>query len=148
MRSGATVRTRSDKVSTFTECEGSRRSDCPQATARRPEGENADDDLNSDRHFVGGPTTHGPYTLTTIIGGGLTSAMPAVRPAVRLHTLARPGRPGYEYVPAATSRPADLGQLSHLDSFSSLEETAQIELVRAARAYATGLWWSNEVMRT
>lgn len=25
-----------------------------------------------------------------------------------------------------------------------MEETAQIELVRAARAYATGLWWSNE----
>lgn len=181
-----------------------------------PENENADDELYSDRHFVGGLSTHGPYTLTTIIGGGQPSAVPAVRPAVRLHTsvhanlipeiiidgalapadsaayhggtagdevaalaslelgvrlrvagtsqlsgihrdgeehspiylevapLAHPGRPGYEFVPAAASRPADLGQLSRLDSFSSMEETAQIELVRAARAYATGLWWSNE----
>src|SRR5271155_2918456 len=37
-----------------------------------------------------------------------------------------------------------LSQLDRLDSFPDLDEEAQVELIRAARAYAAGLWWSNE----
>jgi hypothetical protein len=181
-----------------------------------PETENADNELYSDRHFVGGPSTHGPYTLFLIIGLSRPGTTSAVRPAVRLlvgvHAslvpevlidgelapansdayhggtvsdeiaalasltlgvrlraagtsrlsgihepgqehppiylevapLANPGSPGREYIPAALTRPAHLSQLNRLDSFPDLEEEAQVELVRAARAYATGLWWSNE----
>jgi hypothetical protein len=181
-----------------------------------PEIENADDELYSDRHLIGGPSTHGPYSLAAIIGRERPEAAPLVRPAVRLHvgvhanlipdvvidgelvpansdayhggtasdeiaalaslTLgvrlrvagtsrlsgihehgeehpaiylevappAHPGRPGREYIPAALRRPAHLGQLNRLDSFPDLDEEPQVELVRAARAYAAGLWWSNE----
>lgn len=180
-----------------------------------PETENADDELYSDRHFVGGPSTHGPYSLAVIIGRW-PETTGAVRPAVRLRVgvhanlipdvvvdgelvpansdayhgggvsdeiaalasltlgvrlrvagtsrlsgideqgqerspiflevapLANPGRPGREYIPAALNRPAHLGHLNRLDSFPDLDEEAQVELIRAARAYATGLWWSNE----
>ncbi|NGY65059.1 hypothetical protein G7043_39715 [Lentzea sp. NEAU-D13] len=182
----------------------------------KPETENADDELYSDRLFVGGPSSHGPYALAAIIGRPLPGTLPTVRPAVRLHVgvhanlipdvvidgelvpansdayhggtasdeiaalvslilgvrlrvagtarlsgihehseahppiylevapLAHPGRLGREYIPAALTRLADLGQLDRLDSFPDLNEEAQVELVRAARAYATGLWWSNE----
>lgn len=181
-----------------------------------PETEYVDQVLYSDRHFVGGPSTYGPYTLAAIIGRDRPLVLPVVRPAVRLHVgvhanlipevvvdgelvaansdsyhggtasdeiaaltslslgvrlrvagtmlmsgihedgeehqpidlevapLAHPGRPGHEYIPAALSRPAHLGQLERLDSFPKIDEVAQIELIRAARAYATGLWWSNE----
>lgn len=180
-----------------------------------PETENADDELYSDRHFAGGPSTHGPYSLAVIIGCWPETTR-AVRPAVRLRVgvhaklipdvvvdgelvpansdayhdgsvsdeiaalasltlgvrlrvagtsrlsriheqgqerspiflevapLANPGRPGREYIPAALNRPAHLGHLNRLDSFPDLDEGAQIELIRAARAYAMGLWWSNE----
>lgn len=182
----------------------------------KPEIENADDELHSDRRFVGGPTTLGPCTLSTIIRQDHTDAAPEVGPAVRLHVgvhenlapevivdgdlaeansdayhggnasdeitalasltlgvrlrvagtarlsgihehsrdhqpiylevtrLAHPGRPGREYIPAALTRPADLHQLDRLKSFPHLNEEAQVELVRAARAYAAGLWWANE----
>jgi hypothetical protein len=183
---------------------------------QNPETKNADDELYSDRHFVGGPSTHGPYSLAAIIGLDRPETTPAVRPAVRprvgvhanlisdvvidgelvpansdayhggtvsdeiaalasltlgarlrvagtsrlsgIHEqgqehpliylevapLANPGRPGREYIPAALNRPAHLSQLDRLDSFPDLDEEAQVELVRAARAYAAGLWWSNE----
>lgn len=182
----------------------------------KPETENAEDELYSDRHFIGGPSSHGPYALAAIIGRDRPETLPAVRPAVSLHVgvhanlipdvvidgklvpansdayhggtasdeiaalvsltlgvrlrvagtarlsgihepgeahppiylevapLAHPGRPGREYIPATLTRPADLRQLNRLDSFLHLDEKAQVELVRAARAYATGLWWSNE----
>lgn len=181
-----------------------------------PEIENLDEELYSDRHFVGGPSAHGPYSLATIIGHDRLDTMPTVRPAVRMHVgvhanlipdividgklvpadsdayhggnasdeiaalsslalgvrlrvagtsqlsgrheggqehppiylqvvpLANPGRPGRERIPAALNRSAHLDRLSRLDSFPDLNEEAQVELVRAARAYATGLWWSNE----
>ncbi len=182
----------------------------------KPETENADDELYSDRRFVGGPSTLGPYTLSTIIRQDQSDAAPKVGPAVRLHVgvheslipdvvvdgelaeansdayhggnasdeiaalvsltlgvrlrvagtaqlsgihdqgeahqpiylevapLAHPGRPGRELVPAALTRPAHLDQLDRLQSFPHLNEEAQVELVRAARAYAAGLWWANE----
>lgn len=181
-----------------------------------PEIENADDELYSDRHFVGGPSTHGPYSLAAIIGRDRPETALAVRPAVRLRVgvhanlipdvvidgklvpansdayhgggvsdeiaaltsltlgvrlrvagtsrlsgiheqgeehppiylevapLANPGRPGREYIPATLNRPAHLSQLNRLDSIPDLDEEAQVELIRAARAYAAGLWWSNE----
>lgn len=184
--------------------------------AQNPESENADDELYSDRHFVGGPSEHGPYRLATVIGTNQGTTAPLVRPSAKLSLgihdnlipdlvvdgelvpansdayhggnvsdeiaaltsltlgvrlrvagtsrlsgihdhgddhqpiflevapLAHPGRPGREYIPAALRRPAHLDQLDRLDSFPGLEEKAQVELVRAARAYATGLWWSNE----
>ena len=34
----------------------------------KPETENADDELYSDRHFIGGPSTHGPYALAAVLG--------------------------------------------------------------------------------
>jgi hypothetical protein len=182
----------------------------------KPEIENADDELYSDRLFVGGHTTVGPYTLSMIIPQDATERAPEVAPAVRLHVgvhanlipevvvdgqlvqsnsdayhggnasdeiaalvaltlgvrlrvagtvqlsgihehsenqqpiylnvapLAHPGRLGREYIPAALTRSADLDQLDRLKSFPGLPEEAQVELVRAARAYATGLWWANE----
>ena len=58
--------------------------------------------------------------------------------------LAHPGRPGREYIPAALTRPASLDSLDRLATFPGLDEKAQVELVRAARSYATGLWWANE----
>ncbi len=59
-------------------------------------------------------------------------------------TLAHPGRPDWESVPAARTRPADLTKTGRLATFPNIDEKAQVELVRAARAYATGLWWANE----
>lgn len=181
-----------------------------------PEMENFHDELYSDRHFSGGPTTRGPYTLTSILGRGQLNDEPSVRPAIRMRVglhaslipelvqdgklvsansdsyhggdasdeiaalasltlgvrlrvagttqlsgihrpgekegsvylevipLATPGRPGDEYVPAALNRSAQLDQLERLDSFPTLNEQDQIALVRAARSYAVGLWWSNE----
>ncbi len=58
--------------------------------------------------------------------------------------LAHPGVMGKESIPAALSRPADLRLLQRLELFPRLNETAQIALVKAARAYATALWWANE----
>ena len=178
--------------------------------------ENVDDELHSDRRFSGGPTTFGPYTLSTIIRPDRSSGPSRVGPAIRLHlgvhahlipdvvvdgklvkpnsdayhggdasdelaalvslalgvrlrvagtaqmslihehndsqtpvylevpTLAHPGRPDRESVPAALTRPADLGKIYRLETFPNIDEKAQVELVRAARAYATGLWWANE----
>lgn len=178
--------------------------------------ENADDELHSDRSFVGGPTALGPYVLSTVVREDPTSPALRVGPAVQLHVgvhehlipdvvvdgelvepdsdayhggnasdeiaaltslalgvrlrvagtsrlsgihehgedgrpihfevtpLAHPGRPGREYIPAALTRRADLNQLDRLKTFPHLNETAQIELIRAARAYANGLWWANE----
>ncbi|GMA87347.1 hypothetical protein GCM10025868_25970 [Angustibacter aerolatus] len=172
--------------------------------------------LYSDRHFVGGPSIHGPYSLSAIMGREARDGAPAIRPAIRLHVgvhanlapdvvidgelvpansdayhggnasdeiaalaslclgvrlrvagtsrlsgihdhgerhppillevppLTHPGRLGYEYIPAALIRPGDLGQLGRLASFPGLAEEDQVALIRAARAYAAGLWWSNE----
>lgn len=174
-----------------------------------------EDDLYSDRYFVGGPTQHGPYALTNVVGfeqenppgvrlalnlrsgahadlaprlvvdgelapsdsksyhGGTPSdeiaALVAVTLGVRLRAagtsrlsgfhepgvarppillevpaLATPGRSGKEFIPATMSRAADLSLLERLSSFPCIGDEDQVELVRAARAYASGLWWSNE----
>jgi hypothetical protein len=58
--------------------------------------------------------------------------------------LMTPGKPGREYIPAAQRRTTDVTNLEILDTFPRLSETDQIALVRAARAYAQGLWLSNE----
>ncbi|RUQ09425.1 hypothetical protein [Curtobacterium sp. HSID17257] len=42
------------------------------------------------------------------------------------------------------SRTVDLSLLERLSSFPRIGDEDQVELVRAARAYASGLWWSNE----
>ncbi|MEU0093875.1 hypothetical protein [Kribbella sp. NPDC006257] len=57
--------------------------------------------------------------------------------------LTRPGR-GDDLIPAAVQRSTNLDDLDRLVSFPSLAEGAQVELVRAARSYASGLWWANE----
>lgn len=49
-----------------------------------------------------------------------------------------------EVLPQVVNRPADLGSLRLLDSFPSIAEPDQAELVRAARSYAASLWWANE----
>lgn len=174
-----------------------------------------EDDLYSDRHFVRGPTQHGPYALTNVVGfeqenapgvrlalklrsgahadlaprlvvdgelapsnsksyhGGTPSdeiaALVALTLGVRLRAagtsrlsgihepgvarppillevpaLATPGRSGKEFIPATMSRAADLSLLERLSSFPRIGDEDQVELVRAARAYASGLWWSNE----
>jgi hypothetical protein len=58
--------------------------------------------------------------------------------------LARPGRPGSEILPRVLSRTADLNSLVRLPQVSRISSSAHVELARAARAYATGLWWANE----
>jgi hypothetical protein len=58
--------------------------------------------------------------------------------------LAQPGRTNREMLPQARARRADLSTLSRLASFPTLDEEEQVELVRAARSYATALWWANE----
>jgi hypothetical protein len=58
-----------------------------------------------------------------------------------------PGRPGVidrELLPRVLTRSADLSDLTLLSSFPAIEEAAQTELVRAARAYAAAIWWANE----
>jgi hypothetical protein len=52
---------------------------------QNPETENADDELYSDRHFVGGPSTHGPYSLAVIIGRDRPEPTPA--PSTRTDDL-------------------------------------------------------------
>lgn len=182
----------------------------------KPERENIDEDLYSDRQFVAGPAILGPYKFSPIIrpmhirraghvgsavrlhtglherllrdpvvGGELTpansnsyhggtssdevSALASLALGVRLRVagtaqmsllheighprepivmevipLAQPGSPGREYIPAALTRPADLGSLELLQSYPQFSEATQIALARAARAYTTGLWWANE----
>lgn len=58
--------------------------------------------------------------------------------------LGRPGSPNVEYIPRALSREPNLDLLQRLNSYPALTDDAQRELARAARAYATGLWWANE----
>jgi hypothetical protein len=58
--------------------------------------------------------------------------------------LAQPGRAGREVIPRALERPASLDALSRLATFPGIDEVAQVELVRSARSYASGLWWANE----
>jgi hypothetical protein len=58
--------------------------------------------------------------------------------------LMQPGRPNRELLPRVLTRPANLGALSRLASFPTLDEADQVELVRAARSYASALWWANE----
>lgn len=177
--------------------------------------ERMEDDLYSDRYFAGGPTGHGPYSLSTVVGfeqevtssvrlalklmsgahadlaprlvvdgelapsdsksyhggtpGDEIAALVALTLGVRLRAagtsrlsgfhergvvrppillevpaLATPGRHGKEFIPAAMSRAADLGLLERLSGFPRISEEDQVELVRAARSYASGLWWSNE----
>jgi len=175
-----------------------------------------EDDLYSDRYFVGGPTQHGPYSLMNVVGteqqdngpgvrlalklrsgahadlaprlvvdgklapsdsksyhGGTSSdeiaALVALTLGVRLRAAgtsrlsgfhepgvqrqpillevwapATPGRPGNEFIPATTSRAADLSLLERMSGFPRIGEQDQVELARAARSYASGLWWSNE----
>lgn len=62
----------------------------------------------------------------------------------RVPLLLRPGGVNTEHIPAALSREADLGLLQRLTSFPTIDEGAQVELVRASRAYASALWWVNE----
>ncbi|MDX6242006.1 MAG: hypothetical protein QOG10_6877 [Kribbellaceae bacterium] len=68
------------------------------------------------------------------------------RPPIFFETprLSRPGRGNRELVPAALRRPTNMEDLDRLASLPSLAEDLQVELVRAGRAYANGLWWANE----
>ncbi|WP_153001404.1 hypothetical protein [Microbacterium testaceum] len=63
---------------------------------------------------------------------------------IEVPALTTPGRPGSEYIPATQRRETDVANLVKLDTFPELSEPDQIALVRAARAYAHGLWLSNE----
>jgi hypothetical protein len=58
--------------------------------------------------------------------------------------LIRPGVPEHETLPRVMKRPASLDQLQLLLSFPALSEESQAALVRAARSYATAIWWANE----
>lgn len=63
---------------------------------------------------------------------------------LEVRRLAHPGQPNREILPRAMTRPANLNELSRLESFPLTAEPAQVELVRAARSYATAMWWANE----
>lgn len=178
--------------------------------------ENVDDELHSDRNFVGSAVDFGPYRLSIIFradhradvhvvgpamllrlgvhenlvpqvvvdgelaeansdayhGGDISdeiAALASLALGVRLRVagtvrmsgihdpenpsepiywevpaLVQPGRPGHELIPAALTRPADLALLQRLASLQGLPEDDEVELVRASRAYASGLWWANE----
>lgn len=175
------------------------------------ERENFDDELHSDRFFIGGPANLDPYRLSTVIrdtgsvgcallleggiyadlipdvvidgqlaradsaayhGGTMSDEIGALislalgvrirRAGTRrlsgLHRdegptppiyfdvprLTPPGRPNREMLPRVMRRPADLSGLSQLNFFPHIPEQAQVELVRAARAYSAALWWANE----
>jgi hypothetical protein len=58
--------------------------------------------------------------------------------------LARPGAPNREMLPQVVRRTASLSDLSLLASFPDIDEESQVALVRAARAYASAIWWANE----
>jgi hypothetical protein len=58
--------------------------------------------------------------------------------------LVHPGTRGREILPHVMSRPASLSGLNLLASFPLLKEKDQIELARAARSYASAIWWANE----
>lgn len=58
--------------------------------------------------------------------------------------LVQPGRAHRELLPSVVRRHADLGALVRLESFPAISEEDQVELVRAARSYASALWWANE----
>ena len=47
-------------------------------------------------------------------------------------------------LPRVLRRPTNLGALSAVKLFPHVKERKQLALVRAARAYANGLWWANE----
>lgn len=70
----------------------------------------------------------------------------SARPPIFLDVppLARPGRSDREVLPWAKSRGTNLDALRRLPHFPQISENAQVELVRAARSYAAGLWWANE----
>lgn len=55
-----------------------------------------------------------------------------------------PDRAGREMLPRVLRRPTNLGALSAVKLFPHVKERKQLALVRAARAYANGLWWANE----
>jgi hypothetical protein len=58
--------------------------------------------------------------------------------------LIHPGSRGREFLPHVMTRPASLAGLELLPSFPHLQEKDQIELARAARSYASAIWWANE----
>lgn len=172
---------------------------------------NFDDELHSDRSFIGGPVSFGPYKLSIVIrnnsligpavilrgavhadltpqivqdgalappdsnsyhGGTMSDEIAALislalgvrlrvagtrrlsgihEPGLDQHPiyldvprLAHPGPTGREQLPSAMTRPSDLRGLSRLETFYRLSETDQVELIRAARAYSTAVWWANE----
>ncbi|MEV7767853.1 hypothetical protein [Microbacterium sp. NPDC086615] len=181
-----------------------------------PESENVDEDLYSDRSFVGSSPAHGPYDLSLVFGRGPDAHRTGMRLALKLHLaihttllpeilrdgelvsansdsyhggfmsdeivalislslgvrlrtagtsrfsgryladstarpfyvevppLTTPGDRGREHIPATQTRGTDIGDLVRLDSLPGLSESDQVPLVRAARTYAQGLWWSNE----
>ncbi|MDQ1204630.1 hypothetical protein [Microbacterium sp. SORGH_AS_0862] len=72
-------------------------------------------------------------------------ANPKAKPFyVEVPSPTTPGKRGREYIPATQTRQPDISDLARLHSFPRFAEADQIALVRAARAYAQGLWWSNE----
>lgn len=58
--------------------------------------------------------------------------------------LTTPQTSGWPRLPRIATRPAHLDQVSRLATIPSLEAPAQIALVRAARAYASGIWIADE----
>lgn len=69
---------------------------------------------------------------------------PSAPMLLEVQRLLRPGLASRELIPRALSRRADISRSLLLHSFPTLDESSQVALVRAARAYATALWWANE----
>jgi len=81
---------------------------------------------------------------TVQISGIHADAEPSAPIHLEVPVLARPGPAGVEHIPASLARRAGLDGLGRLDSYAALSSDSQIELARAARAYASALWWANE----
>lgn len=83
-----------------------------------------------------------------VAGTRLLSGIHDNNPAAPIHLevqpLSRPGRLGREVLPRVAQRSTSLDALSRLRRFPELAAEAAVELVRAAREYASAIWWANE----
>lgn len=63
---------------------------------------------------------------------------------LEVQPLGRPGRADREVLPHVAQRSTSIDTLTRLQRFPELDAVTAIALVRAAREYASALWWANE----
>ena len=85
------------------------------------------------------------FAGTRLLSGIHRGAEPAGGPYLfDVPRATRPGAPDREILPNCLTREAHLNSLDLTIKFSTVEEKDQIQLIRAARAYADAIWWANE----